>query len=67
MPRLLTGHTVTFNQGDRRCGRLFQNRSKSIPCEENLTLWNWCDAFIQTHCGRRIYGIKNPLSTVVYK
>ena len=34
MRRLLTGHAVTFNQRHRRAGHLFQNRYKSIVCEE---------------------------------
>lgn len=34
MRRLLTGHAVTFNLRHRRTGHLFQNRYKSIVCEE---------------------------------
>ena len=34
MRRLLTGHAVTFNLRHDRVGRLFQNRYKSIVCEE---------------------------------
>ena len=34
MRRLLTGHAVTFNLRHRRNGHLFQNRYKSIICEE---------------------------------
>jgi len=36
MRRLLTGYAVTFNQRHRRCGRLFQNRYKSILCQEDI-------------------------------
>jgi putative transposase len=34
MRRLLTGHAVTFNLRHHRNGHLFQNRYKSIICEE---------------------------------
>ncbi len=34
MGRLLTGHAVAFNRRHRRSGRLFQNRYKSILCQE---------------------------------
>src|SRR3990172_8524700 len=34
MRRLLTGYVVRFNLRHRRSGRLFQNRYKSIVCEE---------------------------------
>jgi REP element-mobilizing transposase RayT len=35
MRRLLTGHAVSFNRRHRRHGHLFQNRYKSILCEED--------------------------------
>jgi hypothetical protein len=35
MLRLLTGHAVYFNRRYKRSGHLFQNRYKSIICEEN--------------------------------
>jgi hypothetical protein len=34
MRRLLTGYAVSFNRRHRRSGHLFQNRYKSILCEE---------------------------------
>jgi REP element-mobilizing transposase RayT len=34
MRRLLTGYAVSFNRRHRRSGHLFQNRYKSIVCEE---------------------------------
>jgi hypothetical protein len=34
MRRLLTGYAVTFNRRHRRHGQLFQNRYKSILCQE---------------------------------
>lgn len=34
MRRLLTGHAITFNLRHKRHGHLFQNRYKSIICEE---------------------------------
>jgi putative transposase len=38
MRKLLTGHAVTFNRRHRRHGHLFQNRYKSILCEEDAYL-----------------------------
>ena len=38
MRRLLTGHAVTFNRRHRRHGHLFQNRYKSILCQEEVYL-----------------------------
>lgn len=35
MRRLLTGYAVTFNRRHKRAGYLFQNRYKSIVCEED--------------------------------
>jgi putative transposase len=35
MRRLLTGYVVSFNRRHRRFGHLFQNRYKSILCEED--------------------------------
>ncbi len=35
MRRLMTGYAVTFNKRHRRSGHLFQNRYKSIACEED--------------------------------
>ena len=38
MRRLMTGYAVTFNLRHRRSGHLFQNRYKSIVCEEDTYL-----------------------------
>ncbi len=38
MQRLLTGYVITFNQKHRRVGPLFQNRYKSILCQEDIYL-----------------------------
>lgn len=38
MRRLLTGYAVRFNRQHRRAGRLFQNRYKSIICQEDAYL-----------------------------
>ena len=38
MRRLLTGYAVTFNRRHERSGHLFQNRYKSIICEEDIYL-----------------------------
>lgn len=32
---LLTGYAVSFNKRHKRAGHLFQNRYKSIPCQED--------------------------------
>ncbi len=38
MRRLLTGYAVSFNRRHRRFGQLFQNRYKSIICQEDVYL-----------------------------
>ncbi|MEA3358378.1 MAG: helix-turn-helix domain-containing protein [Thermodesulfobacteriota bacterium] len=38
MRRLMTGYAVTFNKRHKRSGHLFQNRYKSVVCEENSYL-----------------------------
>ena len=38
MRRLLTGYAVAFNKRHRRHGHLFQNRYKSILCQEDVYL-----------------------------
>ena len=38
MRRILTGHAVRFNRRHKRHGRLFQNRYKSILCQEDTYL-----------------------------
>jgi len=38
MRRLLTGYVVSFNRRHRRYGHLFQNRFKSILCQEDIYL-----------------------------
>lgn len=38
MKKLLTGYVVNFNLRHKRYGHLFQNRYKSIICEEDLRL-----------------------------
>ena len=38
MRRLLTGYAVSFNRRNKRSGHLFQNRNKSIVCEEETYL-----------------------------
>jgi len=38
MRRLLTGYAVSFNRRHKRSGHLFQNRYKSILCQENAYL-----------------------------
>jgi REP element-mobilizing transposase RayT len=38
MRRLLTGYAVSFNRRHKRVGHLFQNRYKSIVCQEDAYL-----------------------------
>ena len=38
MRRLMTGYAITFNRRHRRSGHLFQNRYKSILCQEDSYL-----------------------------
>jgi putative transposase len=38
MRRLMTGHAVRFNKRYKRSGHLFQNRYKSVVCEQNSYL-----------------------------
>jgi len=38
MRRLMTGYAVTFNKKHKRAGHLFQNRYKSVVCEEEAYL-----------------------------
>jgi putative transposase len=38
MRRLLTGYAVSFNRRHRRYGHLFQNRYKSVVCQEDVYL-----------------------------
>jgi REP element-mobilizing transposase RayT len=38
MQRLLTWHAITFNKRHDRCGHLFQNRFRSILCQEDAYL-----------------------------
>jgi len=39
MRRLMTGYAVTFNKRHKRSGHLFQNRYKSVVCEEDPYLF----------------------------
>ncbi len=38
MRRLLTGYAVSYNRRHERCGHVFQNRYKSILCQEDVYL-----------------------------
>jgi len=38
MRRLLTGYAISYNRRHRRHGQLFQNRYKSILCQEDAYL-----------------------------
>ena len=52
MRRLLTGYAVTFNRRHQRVGYLFQNRYKSIVCEEDAYSRNSCATSTSIRCGR---------------
>jgi len=39
MRKILTGYVVNFNRRHKRYGHLFQNRYKSIVCEDDPYLW----------------------------
>jgi len=39
MRRLLTGYAIWYNRHHRRTGHLFQNRFKSVLCQEDAYLW----------------------------
>ena len=51
MRRLLTGYALYFNRRHHRSGHLFQNRYKSILCEEDACLLNWFAASTLIRCG----------------
>ena len=51
MRRLLTGYAVRFNRRHRRHGHLFQNRYKSILCEEDRYLRQLVSTSISTRFG----------------
>ena len=52
MRRLLTGYALRYNRRHRRSSHLFQNRQKSIVCQEDSYLMNWFDIFTWTVFGR---------------
>ena len=56
MRRVLTGYAISFNRRHRRSGRLFQNRFKSILCQE--------DAYLKQLVG---YIHLNPLRSGIVK
>ena len=45
MRRLLTGYAITYNIRHRRYGHLFQNRYKSIICDEDAYFPGACQIF----------------------
>jgi len=51
MRRLLTGHAIGFNRRHQRSGRLFQNRYKSILCQEDSYL---LELVRYTFCGHAV-------------
>lgn len=61
MRRLLTGYVVSFNRRYRRHGPLFQNRFKSIICEENVYLK---ELVRYIHVNPLRAGVVTPLSNL---
>jgi REP element-mobilizing transposase RayT len=45
MRRRLTGYAVAFNRRHKRIGHLFQNRYKSIVCQEEEYFTGWSATF----------------------
>lgn len=48
MSKLLTWYAIYFNRRHKRTGHLFENRYKSILCEEEPYFLNWYDTYIST-------------------
>jgi len=61
MRRLLTGYAVSFNRRHRRYGHLFQNRYKSILCQEDTYL---LELVRYIHLNPLRAGIVNNLRTL---
>ncbi len=57
MRRLLTGYAVIYNGRHRRYGPLFQNRYKSILCQE--------DAYLLELVEKKLHVKETPFSTAV--
>jgi putative transposase len=59
MRRLLTGYAVTYNRRYRRHGILFQNRYKSILCQEDLYLLELVrDVHLNPLRGKRVESLE---------
>jgi len=59
MRRLLTGYAVVFNRRHNRHGHLFQNRYKSILCQEELYLLELvCYIHLNPLCAGIVYTMK---------
>ena len=61
MRRLLTGYAVNFNLRHRRSGHLFQNRYKSILCQEDAYLLELVRCIHCNPCVQRWYLISVSL------
>jgi len=59
MGRLMTGYAATFNKRHRRSGHLFQNRYKSVVCEEDPSKISF---FISAMPRRQLAGDTTNLS-----
>jgi hypothetical protein len=59
MRRFLTGYAVSFNLRHKRHDELFQNRYKSIICQENAypMLWSWKPSNLK-------YGNRNGIRVI---
>ncbi|MBK8576729.1 MAG: hypothetical protein IPN90_13995 [Elusimicrobia bacterium] len=51
MRRVMTGYAVGFNRRHKRVGHLFQNRYKSVVCEEERYLLELVRTFTSIPCG----------------
>ncbi len=61
MRRLLTGYAASFNHRNGRAGHLFQNRYRSIPCEEDTYL---LDLVRYVHLNPLRAGVVSNLDTL---
>lgn len=66
MRRLLTGYAVSFNRRHRRHGQLFQNRYKSILCQEDLYLLELVRYIHLNPLRARLVEDLNALDSYVY-
>lgn len=66
MRRLLTGYALSFNRRHKRSGQLFQNRYKSIVCQEDTYLRELVRYIHLNPIRAGIVGTLNKLNTYPY-